>query len=148
MYYNSDFLLFRVSHYDFGFYQRQKLRYSPTLENRQRLFKKREHRHFQTDKSLTMDHLSALSPKLIDEIQGLSDALKMPLDDAYKYFGGYYLEQVRSGCSIYTNEDFFIRNYDSHPRSYDGLFIFYKRNDVGYANMGPAIRITVRSDGR
>lgn len=145
--YISDVLQFRGSHYEFGFYQGEKLRHSPTLENRQRLFKKREHRHFQTDKSLTMDHLSDLSPRLIDEIQGLSDALKMPMDDAYKYFGGYYLEQVRSGCSIYTSEDFFIRNYDSHPRSYEGRFIFYQPNDGGYAHMGPAMQITGRIDG-
>src|SRR5699024_5787586 len=103
--YISDVLQFRDTHYEFCIYQGKKLRHSPTLENRQRLFKKREHRHFQTDKSLTMDHLSALSPKLIDEIQGLSDALKMPIDDAYKYFGGYYLELVRRGCSIYKCRD-------------------------------------------
>ena len=36
--YISDVLQFRGSHYDFGFYQGEKLRYSPTLENRQRLF--------------------------------------------------------------------------------------------------------------
>src|SRR5699024_10100073 len=84
-------------------------------------------------------------PRIWDEIKGLADVLHMPIDEAVQFFGGYYLEFVRSGCSIFADTDFMVRNYDSHPRSYEGRYLFYQPSDSGYAVIGPNMLLTGRS---
>ena len=116
--YYSDVVQFRGSHYDFGRYQGEKLKDSPILKNRQKQWKPRMHRHFITDESLSIDFLNKIAPQIVEEIYGLRDALDLDTKTALQQFGGYYLELVVSGCSIFADEDFLIRNYDSHPRGY------------------------------
>ena len=145
--YYSDVLQFRGSHYDFGHFQGEKLKDSPILPNRERQWRPREKRHFIVDSEISMAMLDKLAPQMLDEIRGLADALELDMTEAFKKFGGYYLELTRSGCSIFTDDDFFVRNYDSHPRGYEGRYIFYQPTDRGYALMGPTMQITGRIDG-
>lgn len=145
--YYSDVFQFRGTHYDFGYLQGQQLKNSPILPNRERQWRKRENRHFIVDPETSMNMLRQISPQVLDEIQGLADALELDITEAFKKFGGYYLELTRSGCSIFTGNDFFVRNYDSHPRGYEGRYIFYQPTDRGYAFMGPTMQITGRIDG-
>lgn len=145
--YYSDVFQFRGTHYDFGYLQGQQLKNSPILSNRERQWRKRENRHFIVDPETSMNMLRQISPQVLDEIQGLADALELDITEAFKKFGGYYLELTRSGCSIFTGNDFFVRNYDSHPRGYEGRYIFYQPTDRGYAFMGPTMQITGRIDG-
>lgn len=145
--YYSDVFQFRGTHYDFGYLQGQQLRNSPILPNRERQWRKRENRHFIVDPETSMNMLRKIAPQVLDEIQGLADALELDITEAFKKFGGYYLELTRSGCSIFTGNDFFVRNYDSHPRGYEGRYIFYQPTDRGYAFMGPTMQITGRIDG-
>lgn len=145
--YYSDVFQFRGTHYDFGYLQGQQLKNSPILSNRERQWRKRENRHFIVDPETSMNMLRKIAPQVLDEIQGLADALELDITEAFKKFGGYYLELTRSGCSIFTNNDFFVRNYDSHPRGYEGRYIFYQPTDRGYAFMGPTMQITGRIDG-
>lgn len=145
--YYSDVIQFRGSHYDFGYMQGQQLRNSPILANRDRQWRSREKRHFIVEPETSLNMLRQIAPQLLDEIQGLADALKLSITEALKKFGGYYLELTRSGCSIFADSDFFVRNYDSHPRGYEGRYIFYQPTDRGYAFMGPTMQITGRIDG-
>lgn len=145
--YYSDVFQFRGTHYDFGYMQGQQLKNSPILPNRERQWRKRENRHFIVDPETSMNMLRKIAPQVLDEIQGLADALELDITEAFKKFGGYYLELTRSGCSIFTDKDFFVRNYDSHPRGYEGRYIFYQPTDQGYAFMGPTMQITGRIDG-
>ena len=145
--YYSDVFQFRGTHYDFGYMQGQQLKNSPILPNRERQWRKRENRHFIVDPETSMNMLRKIAPQVLDEIQGLADALELDITEAFKKFGGYYLELTRSGCSIFTGNDFFVRNYDSHPRGYEGRYIFYQPTDQGYAFMGPTMQITGRIDG-
>lgn len=145
--YYSDVFQFRGTHYDFGYLQGQQLKNSPILSNRERQWRKRENRHFIVDPETSMNMLRKIAPQVLDEIQGLADALELDITEAFKKFGGYYLELTRSGCSIFTGNDFFVRNYDSHPRGYEGRYIFYQPTDRGYAFMGPTMQITGRIDG-
>ncbi|WP_026859577.1 C45 family autoproteolytic acyltransferase/hydolase [Jeotgalicoccus psychrophilus] len=145
--YYSDVFQFRGTHYDFGYLQGQQLKNSPILPNRERQWRKRENRHFIVDPETSMNMLRKIAPQVLDEIQGLADALELDITEAFKKFGGYYLELTRSGCSIFTGNDFFVRNYDSHPRGYEGRYIFYQPTDRGYAFMGPTMQITGRIDG-
>lgn len=143
----SDVIQYRGTHYDFGYFQGKLLKDSPVLPNRKRQWGPRMKRHFIIDAERYKKNIMAVGPKIWDEITGLADALQLEMDEAVQLFGGYYLEFVRSGCSIFTDPEYMIRNYDSHPRSYEGRYLFYQPTDSGYAVIGPSMQITGRIDG-
>ncbi|TWT24247.1 C45 family autoproteolytic acyltransferase/hydolase [Planomicrobium sp. CPCC 101110] len=143
---HSDVIQFRGNHYDFGFEQGQMLRSSFILPNRKKQWGP-ANRNFTINEQEAKKLLLDLSPAIWEEICGLADALEWPMYDAIKDFGGYYLEYVRSGCSIFTAPDFMVRNYDSTPDGYEGRFALYQPTDGGYATIGPTMQITGRTDG-
>ncbi|QDP39556.1 C45 family autoproteolytic acyltransferase/hydolase [Radiobacillus deserti] len=143
----SDVISFRGSHYDFGYKQGELLKDSPILPNRNKQWASRKKRHFVVNEERAIKLLTKFLPGIMDELQGLADALGWKLEDALKEFGGYYVEYGRSGCSILTGPTFFIRNYDSRPDSYEGRYVLYQPSDGGYATIGPSMQITGRMDG-
>ncbi|MDY0395764.1 C45 family autoproteolytic acyltransferase/hydrolase [Virgibacillus halophilus] len=142
----SDVLQFRGNHFDFGYKQGVLLKDSYTLENRKRQWKIRRPR-FSIDIAETKAIFHQFAPAIWEELLGLQEALQWPLKDVLQDFGGYRLDYVRSGCSIFTGEDYLIRNYDYHPKTYEGRFTFYQPADEGYAIIGPSQRVTGRMDG-
>lgn len=147
--YYSDVIQYRGSHYDFGYFQGERLKYSPILANREEQQEKRRGRRFLVDSKTTQDIIGQIAPGILDEIRGLADALNLEMEKAFSLFGGYYIEypRTRSGCSIFTDSNFMVRNYDSQPRSYEGRYMFYQPTDYGYATIGPSMQITGRMDG-
>lgn len=145
--YYSDVIQFRGTHYDFGYYQGELLKGSPILKNRERQWKPRKHRHFIINPEEFISVMKSILPKILEEIEGLSDALDMDKEEAIRQFGGYYMEYTTSGCSIFMDSDYMVRNYDSHPRGYEGRYLFYQPTDGGYAVIGPSMQITGRIDG-
>ncbi|MFS0674844.1 C45 family autoproteolytic acyltransferase/hydolase [Ornithinibacillus sp. 179-J 7C1 HS] len=143
----SDVIQFRGSHYDFGYYQGELLKDSPILVNREKQWGTKRKYHFTIDEKLVRTAIKRFAPEIWDEMEGLADALKWNMHDAIREFGGYYLEYGRSGCSIFTGEDYLVRNYDNHPASYEGRYMFYQPTDGGYAMVGPSMQITGRIDG-
>ncbi|UFU00280.1 C45 family autoproteolytic acyltransferase/hydrolase [Radiobacillus kanasensis] len=143
----SDVIQFRGNHYDYGYMQGELLKDSPILPNRNKQWASRRKRHFVVNEEKAIELLTKFIPGIMDELQGLADALDWELDDALKEFGGYYVEYGRSGCSILTGSSFFIRNYDSRPDSYEGRYVLYQPTDSGYATIGPSMQITGRIDG-
>jgi predicted choloylglycine hydrolase len=143
----SDIIQFRGSHFDFGHMQGKLLKESPILSNREKQWGSKRKYHFSIEEREVKDVILKFSPGIWEEIEGLSDALEMNLQDAIREFGGYYMEYGRSGCSIFTGNDYMIRNYDNHPASYEGRYMFYLPTDRGYAVVGPTMQITGRIDG-
>lgn len=144
----SEVIQFRGTHADFGYYQGEKLLNSPILPNREIQWGPRKERHFIIDPKGFKEIITSIAPGILDEIYGLADALKMEENEAIQLFSGYYLEYVRrSGCSVYADHEYLVRNYDSHPRSYEGRYLFYQPTDGGYATIGPSMQITGRIDG-
>ncbi|QKY68790.1 C45 family autoproteolytic acyltransferase/hydolase [Lentibacillus sp. CBA3610] len=143
----SDVFQYRGTHYDFGYVLGEHLRNSPILPNRQKQWGPKKDRHFLINQEEVKEAIKKIAPRIWDEIRGLADALGMNMEDAVRMFGGYYLEYGRSGCSIFTDTDYMIRNYDSHPKSYEGRYMFYQPTDGGYAVIGPSMQITGRIDG-
>lgn len=142
----SDILQFRGSHYDFGYKQGELLRDSLTIQNRKKQWKIRRPR-FTIDQNEAKNAITRVAPGVWDELEGIGEALEWNMDAVLQDFGGYRLEYVRSGCSILTENDYMIRNYDYHPKTYEGRYTFFQPSDQGYAIIGPSQRITGRMDG-
>lgn len=142
----SDVMQFRGSHYDFGYKQGTELQGSTTIKNRRKQWKTRK-AHFIINIETVKAAFRRYAPQIWEELVGMRDGLGWTIDEVLKEFGGYRLEYVRSGCSIYTGSDYMIRNYDYHPRTYEGRFMIYQPTDGGYAVIGPSQRITGRMDG-
>ncbi len=142
----SDIIQFRGSHYDFGFMQGKLLKDSFTIENRKKQWKLRRPR-FTIEVEEVKQAMLDFAPGIWDELLGLRDALEWSMDDTLQEFGGYRTNYKRSGCSIYSGSDYMIRNYDYHPKTYEGRFSLYQPSDEGHAVMGPTQQITGRLDG-
>ncbi|SDJ06756.1 C45 family autoproteolytic acyltransferase/hydolase [Natribacillus halophilus] len=142
----SDIIQFRGSHYDFGYMQGEKLKESLSVKNRQNQWKVRKPR-FTIDADEVKQQITSFAPGVWEELIGLQDALEWPMERVLQEYGGYRLNIAPSGCSILVGEDYFIRNYDYHPKTYDGRYILYQPTDTGYAIAGPSQRITGRMDG-
>ncbi|MFD1851298.1 C45 family autoproteolytic acyltransferase/hydolase [Oceanobacillus bengalensis] len=142
----SNIVQYRGNHYDFGYMQGELLKSSPILDNRKKQWGSNR-RQFNSNKDDATKALLTFAPGLLDEIQGLADSLQMDAESALKEFGGYYLEYGRSGCSIFTESDYMVRNYDNAPSTYEGRYVLYQPTDTGYATIGPSMQITGRTDG-
>ena len=142
----SDIIQFRGNHYDFGFMQGKQIKDSFILKNRERIWKLRRPR-FTVDELETKRMLTQFAPGMWDEIEGLKDALEMSMQVILRDFGGYRIPIEKSGCSIVTGKDYLVRNYDFHPKTYEGRFSLFQPTDTGHATIGPAQRITGRMDG-
>jgi predicted choloylglycine hydrolase len=142
----SDVVQFRGSHYDFGRLQGERLRDSLTLHNRRTKWRTMKPR-FRIDVAEAEAVFGRYAPQLWDELNGMRDALDLPMEEILRDFGGYRTETVRAGCSVLTGSDFIVRNYDFHPNTYEGLYTVFQPDDGGYAIIGPAQRITGRMDG-
>lgn len=144
---HSDLIQFKGSHYEFGYHQGKLLRNSAIMEHREKLWGPKRERHFLIDKTTYESIIKTFLPDMWEELNGLADALDMTLEEAIIEFGGYYLEYGRSGCSIFTTEEYMVRNYDNHPNTYEGRYVIYQPTDGGYATLGPSMQITGRTDG-
>ncbi|MGI2329477.1 C45 family autoproteolytic acyltransferase/hydolase [Planococcus sp. YIM B11945] len=143
---HSDIIQFRGDHFQFGYMQGKKLKDSVTLENRQKDWQIKRAR-FIIDVPETEAMFKRFAPGIWDEFLGLQAALELPMEDVLRNFGGYRIDALPSGCSIFTGEDFLVRNYDFHPQTYEGRFVVFQPTDSGYAVIGPTSRITGRMDG-
>lgn len=142
----SDIIQFRGTHYDFGYRQGELQKNSLTVINREKQWKLRKPR-FSVEESEVKEAITKYAPGVWDELLGMRDALEWPMERVLMEFGGYRLDYVKSGCSILTGDNYFIRNYDYQPKTYEGRYTFFQPTDQGYAIVGPSQRITGRMDG-
>src|SRR5699024_5872395 len=143
----SDVIQFRGTHRAYGEYQGRQLLKTPILPNRMEQWGPKKERHFIIDPNAFTTYMKNLAPGILDEIRGLAEVTNLDWHEAIRLFSGYYLEFRRSGCSVFTDSKYMIRNYDSHPRSYEGRYLLYEPTDGGYATIGPSMQITGRIDG-
>lgn len=137
---------FRGNHYDFGVSQAEWLKTTLMMENREREWRLRRPR-FDIDPIETEEVYKRFAPKIWEELMGIQDGLKLPIEQVLLNFGHYRVYAKESGCSVFTTEDYLVRNYDYHPATYDGRLTFFQPNDGGLATMAPVSRITGRMDG-
>lgn len=142
----SEIFQFRGTHYDFGYRQGKRLKNSFSVKNRENQWKVRLPR-FTIKPDEVKQALIAFAPGVWEELLGLQEALEWPINRVLQEFGGYRLNYVHSGCSILTGSDYLIRNYDYHPKTYEGRYTLFQPSDGGYAMIGPSQRVTGRMDG-
>jgi predicted choloylglycine hydrolase len=142
----ADVIQFRGTHYDFGLKQGELIKDSILVKNRERQWKVRRPL-FRINLDETKRVFQQLAPQLWEELLGLRDALEWPMERVLQEFGGYRVNINPSGCSIFVGEHYMIRNYDYHPKTYDGRCIVYQPSDGGYSTIGLSQKITGRCDG-
>ncbi|MDQ0230097.1 C45 family autoproteolytic acyltransferase/hydolase [Metabacillus malikii] len=136
----------RNTHYDFGYLQGEQILDSILVKNREQQWKMRRPK-FTIDINEAKQAIEKWAPFIWNEFLGLQDALKWPMEKVLQEFGGYRVNLTRSGCSIYVGRDYMIRNYDYHPKTYDGRYVLFQPTDGGFATIGFTQKITGRSDG-
>ncbi|WP_411860898.1 C45 family autoproteolytic acyltransferase/hydolase [Mammaliicoccus sciuri] len=139
-------LEFRGNHYDYGVAQAEWLKYTKMLQNREKEWRIRRPR-FDINIDETKNIYQKFAPKIWDELMGIQDTLKFPLETILLNYGHYRVYAKDSGCSIFLGEDYMVRNYDYSPATYDGRFSLFQPTDGGYAQIGPTSRVTGRMDG-
>ncbi|MDX6153583.1 C45 family peptidase [Marinococcus sp. PL1-022] len=142
----SSVVQFRGTHYEFGKHQGERLAGSLSVENRDKQWKIRKPR-FQVDIGETKEALMKVAPGIWEELEGLQDGLKWSMEKIIMHFSGYRLEIPKSGCSIMAGDNYLVRNYDYHPKTYEGRYTLFQPADQGYAMIGPSQRVTGRMDG-
>ena len=143
----SDIIQFRGNHYDYGFLQGELLKDSLSVKNREDQWKVRKPR-FTINVEEAKSMITHFAPGVWDELMGLQEALEWPIERVLQEYGGYRVNHHKSGCSIYIGEDYLIRNYDYHPKTYEGRYTLFQPTDgMGYSMIGPSQRVTGRMDG-
>ncbi|TFE02975.1 acyl-CoA--6-aminopenicillanic acid acyl-transferase [Jeotgalibacillus salarius] len=101
---------------------------------------------YQLDRIKAESYIKAFAPGLWDELYGLSSELKWPFEDVVHEYSGWQQDWKKSGCSVLMKNGFFVRNYDYHPKTYEGRLMIWQP-DNGYASIGVAGRMIGRIDG-
>ncbi|WP_020007498.1 C45 family autoproteolytic acyltransferase/hydolase [Salinicoccus albus] len=136
---------FRGSHYDYGVRQAEWLNETMYMNNRNFEWIKRRPK-FDLSYEETKGLYKQFAPHIWEELTGIQDELKINDREILLNFAHYRVSPKASGCSVYLDDRHFIRNYDYHPNTYDGMYKLFQP-DAGYAHIGPASRVTGRMDG-
>lgn len=142
----SDIIQFRGSHFDYGLMQGRQIKDSLIVENRKKQWRVRKPK-FIIEPQEAKAAICAYAPSIWDELLGIQEALGWSLEAVLQDFGGYRTEYKKSGCSTITGAGYLIRNYDYHPKTYEGRYTLYQPSDQGYAMIGPSQRVSGRMDG-
>lgn len=142
----ADVMQFRGTHYDFGVKQGEMLKNSILVKNRENQWKVRKPQ-FDINVEETKQVFTNLAPLIWEELLGFQDALGWPMERVLLEFGGYRVKVDPSGCSIFAGGNYLVRNYDYHPKTYDGIYSLYQPSDGGNAIIGVCQKVTGRSDG-
>lgn len=135
----------RGNAYQFGRKQAEALKKTP-LFNKHVNRRKKSIKRYQSDLAESKAWIKELSPGLWEELHGLADGLEWRLSDVIHEYGGYQQSWKKSGCSAMMSDSYYARNYDYHPKTYDGRFVLWQP-EHGYASIGFAQRIIGRMDG-
>jgi len=141
----SDVIQFKGSHYEFGRYQAELLQGNPLL-TKYRNRRTKSMRKYRVNQKEAKAFFMKYSSGLWAELEGLSAGLGWPLEEVVHEFSGWQQDWVHSGCSIMAKENFFARNYDYHPKTYEGRLVIFQPSE-GPALIGPSQRIIGRTDG-
>jgi len=135
----------RGDSYTFGLNQAKAMKDTPLFQNHLKR-RKKSIRKYTTDYQRATDFILEYSPSLMEEMQGIADGLDWSLQDVMHEYAGYQQSWTKSGCSAIMINGIYGRNYDYHPKTYDGRFVLWQPEN-GFAHIGFAQRMIGRMDG-
>lgn len=92
------------------------------------------------------DIYSTHAPHILEELQGIADAMKIPFRQA-ALFSGYGAPAIQGmGCSSIVDDKMLVRNYDFSPEVYDARLVLVQPKE-GYASVGHSLHVTGRTEG-
>ena len=100
--------------------------------------------HVNVDKA--QEQLAMFAPRLLEELTGLAAGMNIDLEEAVRFYSGYNTTLPEMGCTSYSDNSFYIRNYDFSDDVYDARFVCMK-HDNGYASIGFSQQVIGRLDG-
>ncbi|TDL34862.1 acyl-CoA--6-aminopenicillanic acid acyl-transferase [Jeotgalibacillus sp. S-D1] len=134
-----------ATYYELGKLQAEKFIQTP-------LYKTHSIRRARSEKQYTADLEQAkyfyekFSPGLWQELEGVASAVDWSKEAVLHEYSGYQQDWIKSGCSSLMKDGFYARNYDYHPKTYEGRLILW-RPEGGYASIGTSGRMIGRIDG-
>jgi predicted choloylglycine hydrolase len=135
----------RGSYYDLGLLAGEKLAASPLFDVHQKR-RKKSIRTYSIDFQRVKRFFNEYAPVMWEEFEGMTESLGWSLYDVIHEYSGFQLDDVNSGCSAMMQNGFFSRNYDFHPKTYEGRLLLWQP-DHGYASIGISGRMAGRLDG-
>ncbi|WP_121604646.1 C45 family autoproteolytic acyltransferase/hydolase [Virgibacillus sp. Bac332] len=136
-----DVLQIRDSSFNIGLKMGRYIRNKPILKVLESITKPK------IDFGIMKSIYSTFAPHLLEEIEGLSQGLEIPLNKAKSLFSGYDVPKTEAmGCSAIITKEFYVRNYDFSPDLYDGLFSLVQPI-TAFATAGYNLQILGRHDG-
>lgn len=90
--------------------------------------------------------LKGWAPNIWEELHGLADGLKIPLERAVAEYSNGRLRYPPRGCSAVMSAGLYGRNYDYDVRRYDRILVAIQPKGV-HASIGFSDRFTGRVDG-
>lgn len=140
-----DVLQGKGSYYELGLLAGEKLKNSPLFYVHQKR-RKQSLRSYNIDFKQVKNYFAEFAPFMWEEFEGLAEALDWPLFDVVHEYSGFQTDDVNSGCSALMNGGIFARNYDFHPKTYEGRLLLWQP-EQGYASIGISGRLVGRIDG-
>ncbi|MFB1080931.1 C45 family autoproteolytic acyltransferase/hydolase [Jeotgalibacillus sp. JSM ZJ347] len=101
---------------------------------------------YRMDVKKAESHIKCFAPGLWDELHGLSENLNWGFEEVVHEYSGWQQDWIKSGCSVLMKNGYFARNYDYHPKTYEGRLMIWQPVN-GYASIGVAGRMIGRIDG-
>jgi len=108
--------------------------------------RRKGHQPFGFDLKDAQAALCTYAPNIWEELHGLADGLKIPLERAAAQYSNARLSFPKRGCSSVMTNVFYGRNYDYSPRRYDPTLVAIQPKGV-HASLAFADRFTGRVDG-
>ncbi|WLR52729.1 C45 family autoproteolytic acyltransferase/hydrolase [Bacillus tianshenii] len=140
-----DVLQGRGSYYELGLLQGRLQKQSPLYENHRKR-RKQSMRRYTAETEQVYELYQQFAPGLWEELRGLAEGLGWSLDETVHEYSGFQMDWKRSGCTVVIGDKYYIRNYDYHPKTYEGRLLLWQP-ESGYASIGPTQRMIGRIDG-
>ncbi|PFA62109.1 acyl-CoA--6-aminopenicillanic acid acyl-transferase [Bacillus sp. AFS015802] len=140
-----DVLQSRGTYYEIGLQLGRELRKS-ALYNHHLKRRRRSLRDYNVDIIEAKRLFLQFAPGLWEELKGLSEGLQWSMEETVHEYSGFQQEWIESGCSSLAKDGLYVRNYDYHPKTYEGRLLLVKPSG-GYASVGFSGRGIGRIDG-